>query len=121
MVEPAPQRDGVTMPNMAGNQQPDPQRPPRHPQHADLRPQEPQPQGTARPIRRQYTWRKLSDSTSLQLRGDGVANYPVQIIDNRPFHAQADPGDHTPSNANHQPVPQLRGRRSRGSAGPPHG
>ncbi|CAE7336523.1 YCF1, partial [Symbiodinium microadriaticum] len=30
---------------------------------------------------RQHTWRKLTDSTEVQLRGDGVANYPVQIIE----------------------------------------
>ena len=41
-----------------------------------------------RPVRRQHTWRKLSDSTTVQLKGDGVYNYPVQIVDNRPSRPQ---------------------------------
>ena len=41
-----------------------------------------------RPVRRQDAWRKLTGSTTVQLTGDGVHNYPVQIVDNRPAQAQ---------------------------------
>ena len=44
-----------------------------------------------RPARRQNVWRKLTDSTTVQLRGDGVYHYPIQYVDNRPAHRQGEP------------------------------
>ena len=39
-----------------------------------------------KPARQQKVWRKLADSTTVQLRGDGVLNYPIRVVDNRPEH-----------------------------------
>ena len=80
--------------------QPDPQTQPPHQQQQPAQQQASSRQSVSfqlpedhredppRPIRRQHMWRKLTDSTEVQLRGDGVANYPVQIIDNRPIPGQ---------------------------------
>ncbi|CAE7798805.1 YCF1, partial [Symbiodinium necroappetens] len=38
----------------------------------------------------------LTDSTTVQLKGDGVYNYPVQIVDNRPAHTQDQAGTNVP-------------------------
>ena len=41
-----------------------------------------------KPTRTQPVLRKLTDSTIVQLTGDGVSNYPVRIVDNRPLYMQ---------------------------------
>ena len=43
------------------------------------------------PIRRDNVWRKLSNSTAVQLKGDGIARNPVQVVDNRPEHRRGEP------------------------------
>ncbi|OLP90072.1 hypothetical protein AK812_SmicGene28379 [Symbiodinium microadriaticum] len=78
------------------------QRAPRRQQRVQFQVPEDHREEPPRPIRTQNTWRKLSDSTEVQLRGDGVANYPVQIIDNRPVPAQGGAGEQTPNVAEQQ-------------------
>ena len=57
------------------------------------------------PSRRENLWRKLSDSTTVQLRGDGVWNNPVVIVDNRPEHRRGEPHPRLPA----QPTSQQQG------------
>ena len=83
-------------------QQPQQQAAPRQQRQVHFQVPEDHREEPPRPIRRQNTWRKLSDSTEVQLRGDGVANYPVQIIDNRPVPAQREAGGSTPDTADQQ-------------------
>ena len=41
-----------------------------------------------KPTRTQHVLRKLSDSTMVQITGDGLSQYPVRIVDNRPHYMQ---------------------------------
>ena len=41
-----------------------------------------------KPTRTQHVLRKLSNSTMVQITGDGLSQYPVRIVDNRPQYMQ---------------------------------
>ena len=42
-----------------------------------------------KPTRTQHVLRKLSNSTTVQITGDGLSQYPVRIVDNRPYYMQS--------------------------------
>ncbi|CAE7800173.1 APUM5 [Symbiodinium sp. KB8] len=60
-----------------------------------------------RPVRRQDAWRRLTGSTTVQLTGDGVYKYPVQIVDNRPAPSHPTMEGRTQTNVQDDPENRL--------------
>ena len=81
---------GHPEPTQAAHSAPPPQRQVRFDLPPDHREQPPPA------TRRENLWRKLTNSSVVQLRGDGVLNNPVTIVDNRPEHRRGEPHPRLP-------------------------